>query len=69
MTTALKIRTKSDSSRKPPSTHSKHHFTRPVWEMVVELGSEIPVEDRVNVPDDAAINYKHYLYGASKKKA
>jgi hypothetical protein len=42
---------------------------RPIWEVIVEIGAQIPDEKWVTVPDDASINYKHYLYGAPKKQA
>jgi hypothetical protein len=40
---------------------------RPVWELVVELGAQIPEVELAKVPDDASINLKHYLYGAPKQ--
>ena len=47
------------------------HVTRkrPIWEIIVDLGAQIPDEAWATVPDDASINYKHYLYGAPKKQA
>ena len=42
---------------------------RPIWELVVELGAQIPEEEWAKVPDDASINFKHYLYGAPKQNA
>lgn len=51
----------------PPATSSVPK--RPVWELVVELGAQIPAEEWAKVPDDASINFKHYLYGAPKKNA
>jgi len=42
---------------------------RPIWEVIVEIGAQIPDEVWATVPDDASINYKHYLYGAPKKQA
>jgi hypothetical protein len=42
---------------------------RPIWEVIVEIGTQIPDEVWATVPDDASINYKHYLYGAPKKQA
>ncbi len=42
---------------------------RPVWELVVELGAQIPEEEWAKVPDDASINFKHYLYGAPEQNA
>jgi hypothetical protein len=40
---------------------------RPIWEIIVELGAQISEEEWAKVPDDASINYKHYLYGAPPK--
>jgi hypothetical protein len=42
---------------------------RPIWDVIVEIGAQIPDEVWATVPDDASINYKHYLYGAPKKQA
>ncbi len=42
---------------------------RPIWERVVELGAQIPEAEWAKVPDDASINFKHYLYGAPKHNA
>jgi hypothetical protein len=42
---------------------------RPIWELVVELGAQIPEEEWAKVPDDASINFKHYLYGTPKQNA
>jgi hypothetical protein len=39
---------------------------RPVWEVVAELGSQIPAKEWEKVPADAARNLEHYLYGAPK---
>jgi hypothetical protein len=40
---------------------------RPIWEVIAEIGEQIPDEEWANVPSDASINYKHYLYGTHKK--
>lgn len=42
---------------------------RPIWEIVAEIGAQIPDEEWAKVPSDASINYKHYLYGAPRKDA
>ena len=42
---------------------------RPIWEIIVEIGKQIPDEEWAKIPDDVSINYKHYLYGAPKKSA
>lgn len=39
----------------------------PFWKRVVELGDQIPEEEWTKVPNDASINFKHYLYGTPKK--
>ena len=40
---------------------------RPIWEVIVEIGEQIPDEEWAKVPSDASTNYKHYLYGIPKK--
>ena len=50
-----------------PGVHTVQE--RPIWEVIVEIGAQIPDEVWATVPDDASINYRHYLYGAPKKQA
>jgi len=50
-----------------PGVHTAQE--RPIWEVIVEIGAQIPDEVWATVPDDASINYKHYLYSAPKKQA
>ncbi len=45
-----------------------HAPGQPLWEIIVEIGTQIPQQEWTKVPEDASINYKHYLYGAPKKK-
>ena len=33
----------------------------PFWEVIAEIGAEIPNEMWATVPDDWSINYRHYL--------
>ncbi|MBI3248924.1 MAG: hypothetical protein HYZ50_20675 [Deltaproteobacteria bacterium] len=40
---------------------------RPIWEVISEIGEQIPDEEWATVPSDASINYKHYLYGTPQK--
>lgn len=40
---------------------------RPIWEVVAEIGAQIPDEEWAKVPNDGSINYRHYLYGASQQ--
>lgn len=42
---------------------------RAAWEVVVELGAQIPDEEWDRVPADASIQYRHYLYDTAKKPA
>jgi hypothetical protein len=49
-----------------PSTSSEP-AKRPIWEIVADIGAQIPEVEWEKVPPDASINYKHYLYGAPKQ--
>lgn len=40
---------------------------RPIWEVIAEIGEQIPDKQWATVPSDASINYKHYLYSTPKK--
>jgi hypothetical protein len=58
----------ASSEEKPQDIHMALSVAqRPIWEVIVELGEQIPDEEWATVPSDASINYKHYLYGAPKK--
>ncbi len=48
-----------------PST-PKTRIKRPIWEIVAEIGAQIPDEEWANLPNDGSVNYKHYLYGVPK---
>ena len=39
----------------------------PIWQIVADIGSQIPLAKWDKVPDDASINFKHYLYGEPKR--
>ena len=32
---------------------------RPIWEVVAEIGREIPDEEWAKVPQDASVNFRH----------
>jgi len=56
------------SEEKPQTTYTSQSVAqRPIWEVIAELGEQIPEEEWAQVPTNASINYKHYLYGAPKK--
>ena len=40
----------------------------PIWKIVADIGSQIPMAKWDKVPDDASINFKHYLYGETQKE-
>ncbi len=42
--------------------------SRPIWEIITEISSRIPLEEWEKLPSDGSINHDHYLYGAPKKK-
>ena len=55
------------TEEKPQAILTAQNVTqRPIWEVIAELGEQIPEEEWANVPSDASMNYKHYLYGAPK---
>jgi hypothetical protein len=41
---------------------------RPIWEIAAEITATVPDEEWAKLPTDLAQNYKHYLYGAPKRK-
>jgi hypothetical protein len=41
--------------------------TRPIWEIIVELSSQIPLEEWAKLPADGAERHDHYLYGSPKR--
>jgi len=40
---------------------------RPIWEIITELSSEIPMEEWAKLPTDGAEQHDHYLYGSPKR--
>lgn len=41
--------------------------SRPIWEIITELSSEIPLEEWAKLPTDGAEQHDHYLYGSPKR--
>jgi hypothetical protein len=41
--------------------------TRPIWEIIVELSSQVPLEEWAKLPADGAEQHDHYLYGSPKR--
>ncbi len=41
---------------------------RPIWEVILELGACLTHEEWADLPNDGAINYRHYLYGQPKRE-
>jgi hypothetical protein len=72
-TTPQHIPQSLDNQETSPEEKSQASLTaqgvtrRPIWEVIVEIGEQIPDEEWAKVPTDASINYKHYLYGTPKK--
>ena len=42
---------------------------RPIWEIVTEMGAEIPEEEWEKVPSDLSKNLDHYLYGTPRTES
>ncbi len=47
---------------------SQKKDSRPIWEVITEISSQIPEEEWAKLPSDGSSNHDHYLYGASKKE-
>jgi len=41
---------------------------RPIWEIIAELSSEVPMEEWAKLPTDGAEQHDHYLYGSPKRR-
>ncbi len=68
----VRLRLAGDKSA-PPSVESVQAGTdtdpeaKPLWQIIADLDAiPVPAADRASVPHDGSMNYKHYLYGASK---
>lgn len=53
-----------DRKLKPPPLSKD---SRPIWEVITEISSQVPDEVWATIPSDGSINHDHYLYGAPKK--
>ena len=47
---------------------SQKKDSRPIWEVIAEISSQVPDEEWAKLPADGAENHDHYLYGAPKKQ-
>ncbi len=47
---------------------SQQKDSRPIWEVIAEISSQVPDEEWAKLPVDGAENHDHYLYGAPKKQ-
>ncbi len=47
---------------------SEKKDSRPIWEVIAEISSQVPDEEWAKLPPDGAENHDHYLYGAPKKQ-
>jgi len=39
---------------------------QPIWEQIVEIGTQVPPQEWQQVPSDLSKNLKHYLYAEPK---
>ncbi len=56
----------SDVSISPEELLKRKGANRPVWEMVLEVMSEVPREDIEQLPTDGSEQHDHYIYGSPK---
>ncbi len=66
---SLELLEAKDGATSPPADAPPMRKTRPIWEIMVELGQQIPEEELNQIPTDLARNYKHYLYGSPRKES
>jgi hypothetical protein len=69
-TSAKKSTTRSSEKTHPNNGVGpvKNGAEKPVWEIVAEIGSEVPDEEWAGVPDDGSINYRHYRQVARENR-
>lgn len=41
--------------------------TRPIWERVADISTQMPAEEWAKLPKDLSKNVDHYLYGSPKE--
>ena len=54
---------------RPVAEKEYDETARPIWEIVSEIGSEIPEEEWEKVPSDLSKNLDHYLYGTPRTES
>jgi hypothetical protein len=55
-------------SEKPIKKIPANDFGRPIWDIIEEIGAQVPDSEWAKVPQDLATNLDHYLYGAPKQE-
>jgi hypothetical protein len=51
----------------PTSAGAAVPSSKPIWEVVLEIGASVPEQEWAKVPTDLAKNLHHYLHGAPKE--
>ncbi len=41
---------------------------KPFWQVIVEIGQQVPPEEWDKLPKDFARNFEHYMYGAPREE-
>jgi hypothetical protein len=59
----------SDLDIRPIGEVSFDPSTKPIWEVIEEIGAAVPAGEWAKVPADGAQNLDHYLYGHAKKSS
>ena len=54
---------------RPIAAKEYDESARPIWEIVSEIGSEVPEKEWEKVPTDLSKNLDHYLYGAPRTES
>jgi hypothetical protein len=51
----------------PAGVPAYDETAKPIWQVAMEIGASVPVEEWAKIPTDLSKNLDHYLYGAPKQ--
>jgi len=57
------------SMQRAQRSASPNQDSRPIWEVIAEIGREIPEEEWSKLPTDLSSNVDHYLYGSPRSES
>jgi hypothetical protein len=58
-----------DTERQGPKPPTISAESKPIWQVVEGIASQVPPEDLPRLPRDGAEQHDHYIHGTPKRKA